>query len=408
MSGIFWTTVFTISLGFAFYIYRFISKRQNYWKDRGFHQVASKEAGTFLSAFQKTHITKLDSNVYEILKKENQPFAGYTELTTPMLFIKDLEHVRHILVKDFDHFLDHQHFGLDSWSGKMLFFMRGEPWKELRTKMSPTFTTGKIRRMFSIIENCGQRLVGFLQQEIEKSPTVDFIEAYGKYTVDVISSAAFGLESGAFLEKKSVFEDMGEKLQFKSNFKAIAKFITMAVAPRLAIFLKLAMFDTEATAFFQATIHGAIQHRQNSGQKRDDFLQIMLEARAGQLKAEETELSSFEKEADVGNVVKGKVDLSDDVICAQSILFFLAGFDTTQTLLQFAAYQLAVSPDIQETLAKEVCQSYKKNLNSFTYESINEMEYMDKLVLGKYSGVFQFRIFSSTPQNLSKHSVLIS
>jgi len=71
---------------------------------------------------------------------------------------------------------------------------------------------------------------------------------------------------------------------------------------------------------------------------------------------------------------------------------FLAGFHTTQTLLQFAAYQLAVSPAIQEILADEVSQSYKKNRNSFTYDAIHEMEYMDKFVMGKLFTFIQIHL----------------
>jgi len=312
MIGTFWTTIGAISVVALFYIYWYISKKENYWKERGFHHITSKELGTtILSAFKNTHVTKVDAKVYNILKSKQQSFAGIMEFTTPVFFVKDLELVRHIFVKDFDHFVDHRGFGQDYWSEKMLFFMRGDPWKLMRTKMTPTFTTGKIRRMFVIIENCGQRLIVFLQSKIEVNSTVDFIEAYGKYTADVISSAAFGLESGAFREKKSVFEKMGEKLAFTFSVKQIVQPLILLHAPIVAKWMKLTIFDTLACKFFQETIQRAIQHRQSSGQKKEDFLQIMLEARAGQLKTDETELSAFEKEAVVGNLGKGIVDLSD-------------------------------------------------------------------------------------------------
>lgn len=154
--------------------------------------------------------------------------------------------------------------------------------------------------------------------------------------------------------------------------------------PKLAKILNLSFLDETACDFFSSTIIKMIKHRDATGEKRDDFLQLMLEASAGKLKVDESHLSEFEKDAIVKDESgKAKVTLTEDVICAQSILFFLAGFDTTQSLLQFAAYQLAVSPEVQETLAEEVIKHYMKNGNKFTYESINEMEYMEKFVSGK-------------------------
>ncbi|CAG7710448.1 unnamed protein product, partial [Allacma fusca] len=80
----------------------------------------------------------------------------------------------------------------------------------------------------------------------------------------------------------------------------------------------------------------------------------------------------------------GKKDLAvvldDDTIVAQALLFFSAGFDTVQTALTFAAYELAVNQDVQERLADEVVPIMKKNNGALTYESVNEMQYLDMVV----------------------------
>ena len=46
--------------------------------------------------------------------------------------------------------------------------------------------------------------------------------------------------------------------------------------------------------------------------------------------------------------------LSKDEVVAQSILFFLAGYDTTATSISFLMYNLAVYPEIQEKLYEEI------------------------------------------------------
>ena len=46
--------------------------------------------------------------------------------------------------------------------------------------------------------------------------------------------------------------------------------------------------------------------------------------------------------------------LSHEEILAQGILFFLAGYETTANTLSLFGYQLAVNPDVQDRLIKEI------------------------------------------------------
>ena len=47
-------------------------------------------------------------------------------------------------------------------------------------------------------------------------------------------------------------------------------------------------------------------------------------------------------------------ELTTDEIIAQSVMFFLAGYDTTATSITLLLYELAVNPDIQEQLHDEI------------------------------------------------------
>lgn len=46
--------------------------------------------------------------------------------------------------------------------------------------------------------------------------------------------------------------------------------------------------------------------------------------------------------------------MTHDEVLAQGIVFFLAGYETTANTLALFGYQLAVNPDIQERLIKEI------------------------------------------------------
>lgn len=73
---------------------------------------------------------------------------------------------------------------------------------------------------------------------------------------------------------------------------------------------------------------------------------------------------------------------SDDDLCAQAVLFFVAGFDTVSTVMSFVLYELAVNPDVQDKLYKEIRENETKNNGKFDYNSIQTMVYMDKVVSG--------------------------
>ena len=50
--------------------------------------------------------------------------------------------------------------------------------------------------------------------------------------------------------------------------------------------------------------------------------------------------------------VDGVSRLTDEEIVAQSVLFLLAGYETSSNALSFTAYFLATNPDVQEKLTQ--------------------------------------------------------
>lgn len=58
-----------------------------------------------------------------------------------------------------------------------------------------------------------------------------------------------------------------------------------------------------------------------------------------------------------------KKTLSNDEIISQSLLFFVAGYDTTAGTLEFISYNLATNPDAQEKLIAEVDRVLDKHVS---------------------------------------------
>jgi cytochrome P450 len=71
-----------------------------------------------------------------------------------------------------------------------------------------------------------------------------------------------------------------------------------------------------------------------------------------------------------------------DEIAAQVFLFFIAGFETSSTTMSYCLHELAVNSGIQQRLREEVDRVLTKHDGAITYEAIQEMEYLDKVVSG--------------------------
>jgi cytochrome P450 family 6 len=85
------------------------------------------------------------------------------------------------------------------------------------------------------------------------------------------------------------------------------------------------------------------------------------------------------------------VGLSINILAAQAFVFFLAGFETSSATMSFCLYELSLHQDIQERLREEIDVVLKKYDGKITYEAIQEMEYLDKVVSGKTSFGRNFR-----------------
>ena len=90
----------------------------------------------------------------------------------------------------------------------------------------------------------------------------------------------------------------------------------------------------------------------------------------------------------------GHTKLSANELAAQAFMFFAAGFETSATTMSFCLYELALNPDIQDRLRNEIDMVLKKHGDSVTYEGIQEMKYLDKIVSGKSFRIVQSKTFN--------------
>lgn len=146
---------------------------------------------------------------------------------TPVLIIRDLELIKQILVKDFDHFLDHRGFipeDAEPLFGKNLFSLTGPKWKDMRSTLSPAFTSSKMKFIFSLISQTGKQFSNYFLEKGEKVISLEMKETFAKFANDVIANAAFGIECNSLKDPDNEFYLMGREASDFTRPSKVAKF----------------------------------------------------------------------------------------------------------------------------------------------------------------------------------------
>ncbi|KAJ8883085.1 hypothetical protein PR048_014924 [Dryococelus australis] len=118
--------------------------------------------------FQKESLGECLKRVYD--QNTEKPVVGMFSALKPILVIRDLNVVRNILVMDAHAFLDRpiETKGSTSLGARNLFVLKGKEWRHMRVKLTPTFTSGKMKKMFYLINACGKELLQCIDRDMSK------------------------------------------------------------------------------------------------------------------------------------------------------------------------------------------------------------------------------------------------
>jgi cytochrome P450 family 6 len=266
--------VLGVSLG-ALYVY--FKHKFNYWRERGVLQL--KPSFPFGNCGDLVLMRKSFGETFADHYKlfAGNKFGGVYLVFRPQLLIRDPDIIKNIIVKDFDHFLDHGFDfdeKIDPLSGN-LFMLTGLKWKELRTKLSPTFTSGKMKMMFPTLVECGVELQEYLQNFADKGDMLEMREVLAKFSTDVIASCAFGIQCNCLKNPDAEFRQWGKKA-LDTSFEVIVRNLLYILVPSVAIALKIPNTPNDVTNFFRTMVHETVNFRETHSVERNDFLQLLI------------------------------------------------------------------------------------------------------------------------------------
>ncbi|PNF31152.1 hypothetical protein B7P43_G15442 [Cryptotermes secundus] len=175
----------------------------------------------------------------EIYRKlDGEKYGGFYTFAKPGFIFRDPEIIKSVLVKDFSSFQDRGFFIDEEFEPLLghLFFLRGDKWRNLRAKLTPTFTSGKMKMMFQTLVDCGHELGTILEETANKGEIIEIKDIFARFTTDIISSCAFGIQCHCLENPEAEFRQWGRKI-FKSSALSMIILSLSALAPSSVAFL---------------------------------------------------------------------------------------------------------------------------------------------------------------------------
>ncbi|XP_055297423.1 cytochrome P450 6A1-like isoform X2 [Sitodiplosis mosellana] len=327
-----------ISIITAAYIY--FKNAFNYWKSRGIpFEEPIIPYGSVKGLNKTIHTSDITKRIYDKFKGTAK-YCGVYLMAAPIAMILDLDLVKHILVKDFSNFSDKGFYSNeeDDPLSANLFTLDGDKWKKLRAKLTPTFTSGKMKIMFSHVVEVGERFNDCLRGIVQENNEVEIKDLLARFTTDVIGTCAFGIECNSLKDPNAGFKNMGEKA-FRPRYPSLIQFLVIGMKNVSRRFHVKIMPD-DVSEFFLRMVYNTVKYREKNDVHRNDFMDILIKLKNDK------------------NALEG---LTLNEIAAQAFLFFLAGFETSSTTLMFCLYELSKNPDIQSKARKVVQEAYEKH-----------------------------------------------
>lgn len=347
-------------------VFYFLKKKFSYFEERDIPHLKPKWIlGNLSGVGSSMHMIDLVRKIYDEFKGKDV-IAGMFTLASPSLIVTDIELAKLITVKDFDHFSE-RGFLVNEENEPLtgnLASIGGEKWRFLRTKLSPALTSGKIKMMFNTIAEKGDAFIQAVETASKKG-SIEMKTMSNRYTIDVISSAAFGMEFKTLEDEKAEIIRLSKQL-FGEDGDGMLLFFLVFTFPKFAKFFNLRAFPKPPSEYIIEVITSTINYREDKNIERNDFLNMLI-----QLKNKGSIEGEFTTE-------KRKLTLNECI--AQAFIFFFGGSDTTSSVIAYAMVELGMNQEIQEKVRVEILEKTKSDEGKLTYDNLNEMIYLSQVV----------------------------
>lgn len=353
-------------------LYFYNTRTFSYWKKRG---IKYEEPALFFGTNKEVYLgrqsrTQFVQKVY--WKYPNEKVVGGFRSTTPELIIRDPQLIKDVLVTDFSSFYVR---GLNAHKTVFeplrmhLFGLEGDLWRMVRQKLTPAFTSGKLKAMFPIIVKLAEKLQARTLAAAIENRSIDARNTMACFMTDIIGTYGFGIDTDSLKNENSAFRKLGVEM-FKVTRRDAAVAMLKEIFPELCKNMK--NFARVEKSFFDL-INQILIERNHKPAGKNDFIDLLLEYQMrGPMEATSLEMSNPD-----GTPVEVSKELDDILFAAQVFIFFAAGFETSSSSTSFTLHQLAYNPDVQKKVQDDIDNVLAKHNNVLSYDAIKEMTYLE-------------------------------
>ncbi|CAH0595504.1 unnamed protein product [Chrysodeixis includens] len=360
----------------AYSVYLFTRRKFTYWEKK---KIPHLPPTTLFGNYSKVLLMK--ENLAQTTLKlcetfPDAPLVGSYYGTEPALIVQDPELIKLVTTKDFYYFSgrevsEHTHKEMLT---RNLFFTYGDEWRVLRQNLSPIFSSSKMKGMFHLIAKCSFVFEDMMNRELEKTSVLEIRTLLARFTMDCICSCSFGVETETMVKtENNIFKTMGD-LVVKPTADLAMKIYLRSIWPSIFYGLGYKVFPKAVDEFFKKLLTDIFESRNYQPTKRSDFIDYMLKLKDSQLVGE----GMKSQDSEAGSKVSLEID--EDFLIAQCVLFFAAGFETSSTTMTWTLFELAKNPEKQAKAIEAVDAYLGRHNNKLEYECIAETSYLEACV----------------------------
>lgn len=155
-------------------VYLYLWYVYSYWSRNGFPTLEPSIPVGNLNRLVKRE-KSFGETLFELYRQSTEPFVGIYMLFRPTLLVRDAALTHQMLTTDFASFHDRGTYCNPKYDplSENIFAMNGIRWKTMRAKLSPTFSTGKLKSMLPTLMTEGDRLVNYMENFAENKEMVE-------------------------------------------------------------------------------------------------------------------------------------------------------------------------------------------------------------------------------------------
>lgn len=168
------------------YIYTYVQKKKNFFKNFGVPYLSPVSIFDNLAGF--TSIRKLNTEIIRKLYNLNldAKYVGIYNFDKPVIVLRDLELIKNVVIKKFEHFLHHDVYADNDGA------ISSKKWQQYHNILSSSLNSTKMETMSNLVHENSHAMINRIYELAKDNPdnVYDMRDLFSKYNNDAIVNCA--------------------------------------------------------------------------------------------------------------------------------------------------------------------------------------------------------------------------